>query len=404
MPKPSPFHSRTAELVESYDWQIWAGYLSPNAYELEHTHEYNAVRTSAGVFDISPLYKYYIDGPDAGALLDRVLTRDMTKLRVGQVAYTTWCDDDGKIIDDGTVARLDQTLYRLTAADPTLLWLEDNAAGLNVHIEDVTERFAGLSVQGPTSRDILLALTSHASHITDEIRHLKYFRLIQTDLAGTPVVLSRTGFTGDLGYELFAEYYDADDLWDKLMRAGEPYNLRPMGNTALDMTRIEAGLLLTDVDFISSKKTMFDVQKSTPLELGLGWTVKLDKPYFVGQAALKKEQAKGSKEVTVGLELDTVALEGLYARFGMPLHLPYSSETESIPLYADARGQKRIGKSTSRTWSPILKKYIGIARVEPRYAALGTRVFVEVTIEACRFVCPAKVVEMPFFDPDRKRV
>ena len=394
MPKPSPFHSRTADLVESYDWQIWSGYLSANAYELEHTHEYNAVRTSAGVFDISPLYKYYIDGPDAGALLDRILTRDVTKLRVGQVAYTTWCDDDGKIIDDGTVARLDENLYRLTAADPTELWLADNATGLSVHIEDVTERFAGLSVQGPTSRAILASITNY------QLQDLKYFRLIQTEIAGVPVVLSRTGFTGDLGYELFAEYYDADDLWDKLMDAGEPYNLRPMGNTALDMTRIEAGLLLTDVDFVSSKKTMFDHQKSTPLELGLGWTVKLDKPYFIGQAALKKH---APKEMTIGLELDTVALEQLYARFGMPLHLPYASETESVPVYADARGQKRIGKSTSRTWSPILKKYIGIARIEPRYAALGTRVYVEVTIEAHRLACLAKVVDMPFFDPPRKR-
>lgn len=397
MPKPTPFHARTAELVESYDWQIWSGYLSANAYELEHTHEYNAVRTSAGVFDISPLYKYYLDGPDAGALLDRVLTRDVSKLRVGQVAYTTWCDDDGKIIDDGTVARLDESLYRLTAADPTELWLADNAAGLNVHIEDVTERFGGLSVQGPTSRAILQAM------MKEDLSGLKYFRLTETTLDGTPVVLSRTGFTGDLGYEIFAEEFDADDLWDKLMRAGEPYNLRPMGNTALDMTRIEAGLLLTDVDFISSKKTMFELQKSTPLELGLGWTVKLDKPYFVGQAALKQEQAKGSKEMTVGVELDLPALEKLYARFGMPLHLPYASETESVPVYADARGQKQIGKSTSRTWSPLLKKYIGIARVEPRYAALGAQVYVEVTIEAHRLPCLAKVVEMPFFDPERKR-
>jgi len=397
MPKPTPFHSRTAELVESYDWQIWSGYLSPNAYELEHTHEYNAVRTSAGIYDISPLYKYYIDGPDAGALLDRVLTRDMSKLRVGQVAYTTWCDDDGKIIDDGTVARLDEDLYRLTAADPTQLWLEDNAAGLDVHIEDVTERFGGVSIQGPTSREILSSITNY------QLQDLKYFRLVQTEIAGIPVIISRTGYTGDLGYEVFVERNNALAVWDSLMEAGDPYNLRPMGNLALDMTRIEAGLLLTDVDFISSKKTMFEMQKSTPLELGLGWTVKLDKAYFVGQAALKKEQARGSKEVTIGLELDLPALEGLFARFGMPLHLPYSSETDSVPIYADARQQKRIGKSTSRTWSPVLKKYVAIARVEPRYTALGTRVFVEVTIEAHRLAVPAKVVEMPFFNPERKR-
>jgi len=397
MPKPTPFHNRTAELVESHDWQIWSGFLSAIAYELEHTHEYNAVRTSAAVFDISPLYKYYIDGPDATKLLDRILTRDMSKLCVGQVAYTTWCDDDGKIIDDGTVARLDENLYRLTAADPTLGWLEDNATGLDVHIEDVTERFAGVAVQGPTSRDILGSMTHYG------LQNLKYFRLIQTDVASIPVVLSRTGYTGDLGYEVFVERHDALALWDKLMEAGEPYNLRPMGNTALDMTRIEAGLLLTDVDFISSKKTMFDVQKSTPLELGLGWTVKLDKPYFVGQAALKKEQARGPKEVTIGLELDIPALEQLFAWFGMPLHLPYASETDDVPIYADTRQQKRIGKVTSRTWSPVLKKYVAIARVDPRYSALGTRVFVETTIEAHRLAVPAKVVETPFFDPPRKR-
>jgi aminomethyltransferase len=237
--------------------------------------------------------------------------------------------------------------------------------------------------------------------VKEDLSGLKYFRLIQTEITGVPVVLSRTGYTGDLGYEVFVERHNALAVWDNLMEAGEPYNLRPMGNLALDMTRIEAGLLLTDVDFISSKKTMFDVQKSTPLELGLGWTVKLDKPYFVGQAALKKGEPK---EVTIGLELDTPALEQLYARFGMPLHLPYASEVESVPVYADARAQKRIGKSTSRTWSPVLKKYVGIARVEPRFAALGTRVFVEVTIEAHRLAVLAKVVEMPFFNPERKRL
>jgi len=398
MPKPTPFHDRTAPLVESHDWQIWSGFLSPNAYDLEHTHEYNAVRTSAGVYDISPLYKYYLEGPDAAALLDRVLTRDVSKLRTGQVAYTAWCDDEGRIIDDGTVARLGETRFRLTAADPNQLWLEDNAAGLSVRIEDRTEQVGGVAVQGPTSRAILQQLTE------EDLGALRYFRLIQAKVAGIPVELSRTGFTGDLGFELFVERGQALELWDALMDAGDPYNLRPLGNIALDMTRIEAGLLLTDVDFISSKKTMFDVQKSSPLELGLGWTVKLDKPFFVGQQALLEEKAHGSSELTVGLELDLPALEERYSRFGMPLHLPYSSETESVPVYSDTRQQKRIGKSTSRTWSPILKKYIGIARLEPGYAVLGRQVFVETTIEAHRMAVPAKIVEMPFFNPPRKRM
>ena len=397
MSKQTPFHSRTAALVESYDWQVWSGYVTANAYDLEHTHEYNAVRTSASIYDISPLYKYHIHGPDAVRLLDRVLTRDLTRLQIGQVAYTAWCDDDGKIIDDGTIARVDDDLYRLTAADPNQAWLEDNAMGLDVRIEDVGEAYAGISVQGPTSRALLDVL------VPDNLADLKYFRLIRSSVAGLPSILSRTGYTGDLGYEVFVEAHLAERLWDAVMEAGEAYNLRPLGNTALDMTRIEAGLLLTDVDFISTKKTMFPVQKSNPLELGLGWTVKLDKPFFVGQAALRRELANGLKEQTVGLELDLPALETLYARFGMPLQLPYASETESVPVYSDENARVRIGRSTSRTWSPVLKKYVGIARVALHFSRLGSRVFVETTIEAHRLVVPATVVKMPFFDPPRKR-
>jgi aminomethyltransferase len=276
--------------------------------------------------------------------------------------------------------------------------LEDNALGLDVRVEDVGEAYAGISVQGPTSRALLDGL------IPEDLAGLKYFRLIRSSVAGLPVVLSRTGYTGDLGYELFVEAHLAERLWDAVMETGGAYNLRPLGNTALDMTRIEAGLLLTDVDFISTKKTMFAVQKSSPLELGLGWTVRLDKPFFVGQAALRREEADGLKEVTVGLALDLPALEALYARFGMPLHLPYASETESVPVYADENARIRVGKSTSRTWSPVLKKYVGIARVAPQYGRLGARVYVETTIEAHRLAVPATVVRMPFFDPQRKKI
>jgi aminomethyltransferase len=240
--------------------------------------------------------------------------------------------------------------------------------------------------------------------VPEDLAALKFFRLIRSSVAGLPSILSRTGYTGDLGYELFVEAHLAERLWDAVMEAGQAYNLRPLGNTALDMARIEAGLLLTDVDFISSRKTMFAVRKSSPLELGLGWTVNLEKPFFVGQAALRREQASGLKETIVGLELDLPALEALYARFGMPLQLPYSSETESVPVYADENARVRIGKSTSRTWSPLLKKYVGIARVGPQYGHLGARVYVETTIEAHRLTVPGTVVNMPFFDPPRKRL
>lgn len=397
MPRLTPFHTRTAELCESYSWQEWAGYLAAQMYELDHVHEYNAVRTACGLFDVTPLYKYYIHGPDAADLLNRVVTRDVGKMRVGQVVYTPWCDDEGKIIDDGTLARLDETFYRLTAADPTGAWLEDNAISLDVVIEDVTDELAALALQGPTSRDVLQSLTG------DSIRSLRYFHAMKTHLAGIPTTITRTGYTGDLGYELWVAPDDAESLWDELMEAGEAYKLRPTGMVALDMLRIEAGLILAAVDFVSAHKTIFDVQKSTPYELGLGWTVKLDKDYFVGQEALRAEEARGPKEIMVGLVVDIGALEQAYGRFHMPLHLPYHSWNEARPVYADSNQRQRIGKATSGTWSPTLKQYIVMARVPLRYAEPGTRIFLEETIEAHRLAIPATVVKMPFFDPPRKK-
>jgi len=397
VPRETPFHAKTAVINESYLWQEWAGYLAAQMYELDHMHEYNAVRTACGLFDVSPLCKYHIHGPDAADLLDRVITRDVHKLKVGQVYYTPWCDDEGKLIDDGTLARLDDNFYRLTAADPTAAWLEDNAFGLDVTIEDVTDEVAALSLQGPTAREVLQTLSAV------DLRPLPFFHALQTSLANIPVTLTRTGYTGDLGYEIWLEPEKAAYLWDVLLEAGRPYQLRPTGMVALDMTRIEAGLILTDVDFISAHKTMFAVQKSTPYELGLGWTVKLDKPYFVGQAALRREKANGSKEALVGLVVDVNILEGLYGRFGMPLHLPYESWNDGRPVYADSGQHRWIGKASSGTWSPILKQYIALARVQTQYAKPGTRLYLEETIESHRLAVPAVVVKLPFYEPARKR-
>jgi aminomethyltransferase len=232
---------------------------------------------------------------------------------------------------------------------------------------------------------------------------LEYFRLVEEKLAGVSVQLSRTGYTGDLGYEIFVDAVDAERLWDTLMEVGRRYGLHPAGNTALDMVRIEAGLLLIDVDFISCKKTLFEVEKSTPYELGLGWLVRLQKEYFVGQDALRREQAGGTGSRTVGLLVDVVALEKLFSRFSMPLSLPYTSWNDAVPIYADADQRQHIGKATSGTWSPILKKYPVIARVKPQYAEPGKSVFLETTVEGQRFAVPATVVKMPFFDPPRKK-
>jgi aminomethyltransferase len=397
MPKRTPFHARTSALCEGEAWVDWSGYLSANMYQLDHSHEYNAVRTSCGLFDVSPLFKYQLKGPGAMPLLNRIVTRDISKCRVGQVIYTPWCDDDGKIIDDGTVARFGENLFRMTAAIPSLSWLQDNALGLDVEIEDVTQAFGALALQGPTSRDLLQKLTSV------DLGALRYFHCVEDKVAGVPAQISRTGYTGDLGFEIFVENAFAEELWDALMETGEAYAIRPAGNVALDMVRIEAGLLLIDVDFTSSKQTLFDVQRSSPYELGLGWTVKLKKDYFIGRDALRAEKAAGSARTTIGLEVDVPALERAHAEFGMPLQLPYTSWNDEIPLYRDGAQQQHIGRATSGTWSPILKKYVVIGRVEAADCKIGSQVYIEIRIEGKRFSIPATVVPMPFFDPPRKK-
>ena len=392
--KPTPFHPRTSELLDSYDWSEWSGWLSANTYDLDPTHEYLAIRTSCGVFDTSPLYKYHIQGPDALKLINRVVTQDVSRYGVGKSMYTPWCDDKGKIIDDGIVARVAERSFRMTTAEPTLFWLEDNAVHLDVSVEDITEAYAIMAFQGPYSRDVLQRLTKA------DVDGLKYFSLMDIELAGLPITLSRTGYTGDLGYELWVEPEKAVPLWDAIFEVGQEYRIRPFGDYALDIARIEAGLLLAKVDFKSSKKVMYEHEKSTPLELGLGWTVKLDKDYFVGQKALIEDVKLGLKWNTVGLDIDLKSLEAIYAKYGMPLSLPYQSWSEAVPVYS--REKKQIGKATSGTWSPMLKKYIAIARINPHYAKLGNQVEMEVTVDAERYNARAKVVKMPFFNPPRR--
>ena len=397
MTRYTPFHARTDALSKGKRWEEWAGYLTATMYELGHIHEYNAVRAGCGLFDVSPLHKYDVRGRDAEALMNRVVVRDMSKCRVGQVFYTAWCDDEGKIIDDGTVARLQEDHFRMTAAIPNLYWLEDNATGLDVEIEDVSDAFAALALQGPTSRDLLQKLTS------TDLGALGFFRCTQSDVAGVSAEIARTGYTGDLGYEIFVDPSDAEKLWDSMMEIRRDYKMRPTGSVTLEMTRIEAGLLLIDSDFISAKQTMFEVQKTSPYDLGLDWMVNLGKDFFVGQEALRKEKARGSRWATVGIELDVTALEKAYAEYGMPLHLPDTPWAGPVPIYADEAQRHHIGRGNSGVWSPLLKKYIVIARVEAQYGKLGTHFFIEEAVEAKAYSIPATVVEMPFFDPPRKK-
>jgi aminomethyltransferase len=386
--KTTPFHPRTAALCESHAWRRWAGYLTASSYALTHEREYHAIRASAALLDVSPLYKYAISGKDAARLLDRVLTRNVQKLAVGQVAYTPWCDAAGKVLDDGTVARLAEDRYRLTAAEPNLRWLQDNALGLDVAVEDVSGSIAALSLQGPTSRAIL-----------DDIS-LKYFRLMEWEIAGVPVTVSRTGYTGDLGYEIWVTPERALAVWDGLMGKGRAYGIQPAGMLALDVARIEAGLMLIDVDYVPARRAMIDSQLSSPYELDLGWTVHLDKEHFVGRQALAAEKARGPQWQFVGIEVEWNSLERLYAELGLATRVPSTAWRMSVPIYA---GGEQAGYATSGGWSPLLKKYIALAHLRAPHFAAGTQLEMEITVEHRRKRAAVQVVRKPFFDPERKK-
>ncbi len=281
MPIGTAFHERTFALCESLNYREWSGYYTVSAYETHHDHEYNAIRNAAALIDISPLFKYRLSGRDATRLVNRIVTRDIGRVPVGRVIYTPWCDERGKVIDDGTVSRLEENSYRWTAADPNLRWFHQNASGMDVEIEDTSEKMAALALQGPTSGQLLNTVIDGP-----DLNALKYFSVASATIAGVPVDISRTGYTGDLGYEIWMDWDKGLQIWDALMTAGRKFDIHPAGMLALDVARIEAGLLLIDVDFTGSKRAAVEAQSYSPFELGLGRLVDLDKPKFVGQTAL----------------------------------------------------------------------------------------------------------------------
>ena len=394
MLKTTPFHARTAPLVRAQTWRRWSGYQVASAYDPHHDREYAAVRSAAAVFDVSPLCKYLVGGRDAARLLDRMVTRDVTKCRVRQVLYTPWCDVHGKIIDDGTISRLDDTTFRLTSAEPTRRWLSMNAVGLEVSLEDVSELTGALALQGPLSRDILQRLSPA------DLSQLKYFRLIHTTLRDIPVTVSRTGYTGDLGYELWVDAARAVELWDALIEAGGPFGIVPAGIWALDVARIEAGLVMLDVDYHSAHRAVIEAQKSSPWELNLGWTVSLEKGPYNGRRALTLEKTRGPAWSFVGLEVNWESLERRYQVHGLPPHLPTVAWRVSTPIYRDG---EQIGYASSGCWSPLLKQYLALAHLRAPHFEPGTKVQMEVTVEHHRKEADAVVRPLPFFDPERKR-
>jgi aminomethyltransferase len=391
----SPFHPRTDGLNRKQAWSEWATYLSPAGYADIHDIEYTAVREAAAVFDVSPLYKYVVSGPDAVRLVDRVITRDATRLDVGQVAYTPWCDEAGKVIDDGTVARLAETRYRWTAADPQYRWLGMNAAGLDVEIEDVSEAVAALALQGPRSRAVLEAVTG------EDWGTLRYFRRRSSTIAGVEVDVSRTGYTGDLGYELWIPAEAAVAVWDALFASGEQHGIRPAGLRALDVVRMEAGLILIEVDYTSVMRATTAEHQYSPFDIGLGRLVNFEKPSFVGRRALLRERSRGGpRRRLVGIEIDWAGIEAAFARHDLPPAVEATVSREPVPVYS-RRGQ--VGRATSTCWSPILKKMIALASVEPRQEAPGTRLEIEWSVEGERGRVGAEVVPLPFLDLPRKR-
>ena len=393
VPVASAFHARTLQLCESLSYRDWAGYYAVSAYETHHEHEYNAIRNACALIDISPLFKYRLSGPGSTRLVNRVITRDASKMAIGQVYYTPWCDEHGKVIDDGTVTRTDQSEYRWTAADPNLRWLSENASGLDVGIEDISESVAALALQGPTSRRLLQQVCDA------DLSTLKYFRAARGSIAGIAVDVTRTGYTGDLGYEVWMPWNAALTVWDAIVNAGAAFDLHPTGMLALDVARIEAGLLLIDVDFQSSRRALIESQKYSPYELGLGRLVDLKKGPFVGRAALIEEVKRGIARQIVGLEVDWTEVEKLYEAVGLPPTAPAATSRVAVPVY---KGRSQIGRATSTTWSSTLKKLIALATLDAPHHAIGTRVEMEMTVEAVRHRASATVVQTPFFNPDRK--
>lgn len=394
MPVGTPFHSRTSVLSASQNWRAWSGYFVAGSYDVMHDYEYHAIRNSAALIDVSPLYKYEIRGRDAQKLVNRVMSRDASKCAVGQALYGCLCEDDGAVIQDGTVFRLAEDHFRFHLADPSLRWLKLNALGMDVMIEEVSEQIGALALQGPNAYKILQQV------VDVDLGKLRFFRLVSGKVLGAPVVISRTGYTGDLGYEIWLGTEHAERIWDGLIEKGKDFGIKPAGILALDVARLEAGFILLEVDYIGAEKALIPAQRYSPYEIGLGWTVDLKKDHFIGFDALVRLNRNGPPRQVVGLEVSLEDYEYLYRQVDLPPHFPLVAWRGGVPVYKDER---QVGHATTGAWSPTLKKYIALATIEKEFIEPGTRLDLEVTVEHRRKTADATVVKLPFFDPPRKR-
>ncbi len=375
------------------DWTRWSENYAPQSYELKPEIEYQAIRTAAGLIDISPLFKILISGPDSLSLLDQIVTRNLARLRENQLAYVLWCDPDGFVLGDGTIMRQGPDTYFLTCKEPTFQWITTHKGNLNVTITDETKSIAGLSLQGPASAKIL------SSAGVDTIRTLKYFGADLVSVNGSEIWISRSGFTGDLGYEIWCSSDHALKIWDALMDAGAEFSITAAGLKAMDICRIEAGLLCQGIDFHNASVVSSSEQRSTPYDLGLGWLVHLDHGPFTGQSSL--QMIKQSTYSLVGLEIDWSQTKCLYESKGLSPSIGAEAWPMSLPLYQDSTRKHQVGYAPSGSWSPVLKKYIALATIKSSYSS--KKVQIELPIGHSRHCVDAKIVEPRFYDPPHKR-
>jgi len=385
----TPFHERARALSQLDSFVPWAGYTTVDVFTSVE-QEYFAIRNASSLYDLTPMVKYRIAGADALRFLNRLTTRDLRKLAPGKVAYVVWCDDEGHLIDDGTVFCIAANEYRLCTAERQLDWLHASALGFEVDIREITEEVAALAVQGPTSARLLRAAGVAGVEVLKPFEHGEFF--LPAGGAGSgriPLMVSRTGFTGDLGYELWMQPADAEAVWDALMTAGSNRAVRPIGSRALNMARIEAGFLLPQADFVSAAHTLYLGSERSPIELGLAWLVDFKKGHFTGRRSLLAEVARGPLRQLVGLDIEGTK----------PAH--------NALLYGDAAGKREAGSVTSATWSPTCKRNLALAMVRAPYIATGTTLWADIYLNRElvweRRMVRARVVERPFFAPARRR-
>jgi len=397
MIRTTPFHERTAALNETHLWSHWSGTLAADRYQMSDKFEYFAVRNAAGIFDSSPLYKYRIAGKDAEAFLAGVLARDIRACPPGHAHYTCWLDDGGFVIEDGVILRTGKDEYLLTSAEPNFAYFADRIGRMAVTIEEVSEGIGTLALQGPRSRDLL-------ARLVPQMRDIPYFGVAKGEIGGAAVTVSRTGYSGDLGYEIWIEEPDALHVWDTLWDSLDGHGVLPFGLAALYMLRIEAGLLLLDADFDSSRFAWNDAHKSTPIELGWAWMFKdlaSDDRAFIGRRALEREISdKTSRWAMRGLVVDWRDYDRVYNEAGLIPPKDHSPIVEDWMCYDD--DYERVGYATSFMYSPMLQRHIAIARVKPEFAKLGTKVNLEFTVDHHYEQVAAHVARLPLYNPERK--